>query len=333
MSPRKVRWGIIGATSRVARDYVIPAICASERAEIVAVASRSIAAAEESARNCPGTVHAYNDYDSVLADELVDVVYIPLPNSLHIGWTVDAIHHGKHVLCEEPLAVNSAEADEMIELAQSNGVVLTEGFMYYYHPMQREIEQAVRSGKIGDVNVVRASVSFMQTEETDYRRNPRMGGGALLDIGSYCVHIARHVFAREPIAVSAHMIVDEVTGVDTTTTAQLEFEGGGMATLDCSFAAAARSCYEIAGTAGTITVPKFFLRAGEPGIYTIADTHGVAETMTTAAADMFELEVDAVSRAVQGEAGMVLPPNDSLFNMKVIDAIAEGARSQQRVTL
>ena len=159
---RKIRWGVIGATAQIAQKGVIPAILGSPYAELTAVASRNRDSAKEIGAAAGSDVVAYSDYDSLIADDNVDVVYLPLPNSLHLGWAVEAMNNGKHVLCEKPLALNAIEAEEMLETAENNGVVLSEAFMYRYHPLQQEVNTLVREGGLGAVHLVRASYSFVQ---------------------------------------------------------------------------------------------------------------------------------------------------------------------------
>jgi len=343
---RKVRWGVIGATSRIANKALIPAILSSEHAELAAVASRNRDSAREIASQAGPDVAAYGDYDSLIADHNVDVVYLPLPNNLHLGWAVEAMNNGKHVLCEKPLALNADQAQEMIETAADNGVVLSEAFMYRYHPLQQEVAALVRGGGLGDVQLVRASFSFVQTNEEDYRRDPGMGGGALFDVGSYCVHIARRAFGREPTVVTAKSLYDPQTGIDTTTLALLEFDGGGAALIDCSFSLSFRATYEIVGSEASVRVPNFLrggMRSGgqpEAGDYCLS-RGGQDEERQSAAANMYVSEVEAMSRRLLGEDVFLLPAEDvfllpaedGLKNMRALDAVAASARTGQKVAV
>lgn len=331
VNARKVRWGVIGATARVARDFTIPAIMSGEYAELIAVASRNLASAQEVAGEC-GACRAYGDYDSLLADCDVDAVYIPLPNSLHVGWAIEAMNNGKHVLCEEPIAVTAAEALEMMETAQENGVLLAEAMMYHYHPLQYAVKEIIGRGEIGDVVAVKASISFIQNDPDDYRRDPRMGGGALLDVGCYGVHIARKIFGSEPVTVTGHSTIDEKTGVDTTTAAQLEFEGG-TAEIVCSFSLAAQSTYRVTGTSGSIEVPLAFLPKDEAGHFIVQRVGSEATVHTVDAADMFRAEIDMFSRAALGLPSELLGPEDAVANMVVLDAIASAARTDRLATI
>lgn len=327
----RVRWGVIAATARVARDYTIPAIMNSDKAELVAVASRNLTNAQEIASGLD-ICRAYGDYDSLIADHSVEAVYIPLPNNLHVGWAVEAMNNGKHVLCEEPLAVTAAESMEMLETSQDNGVLLSEAMMYYYHPLQSAVEDVIRSGRIGKVSLVKASVSCLQHDQDDHRFNAQMGGGSLLDVGCYCVHIARKAFGSEPTSVTAHSEIDPESKVDTTTTAQLIFPSG-LAMIDCSFSMANRSTYEIVGTEGSITVPLVFVASDMPGEFVVNRTGEPSETVRTAACDMFAAEIDQFSSAVRTLPNRLLGPEDAVANMVVLDAIASSARSERQVSI
>lgn len=335
---QKVRWGVIGATSRIANRALIPAILNSEHAELTAVASRSRDSAREIAEGAGPGVAAYGDYDSLIADHNVDVVYLPLPNNLHLGWAVEAMNNGKHVLCEKPLALNADQAQEMKETAEDNGVVLSEAFMYGYHPLQQEVAALVRGGGLGAVQLVRASFSFVQTNEEDYRRDPGMGGGALFDAGCYCLHIARQAFGREPTLVTAKSLYDPQTGIDTTTLSLLEFDGGGMALVDCSFSLSFRATYEIVGSEASLSVPNFLvggIRAGgksEAGEFCLS-REGRDDERYSAAANMYVSEVEAMSRRIKGEDGFLLSAEDGVNNMRVLDAVGASARTGQKVAV
>ena len=335
---RKIRWGVIGASARIAGDAVIPAILSSEYAELTAVASRSRDRAQEIAAGAGPRVAAYGDYDSLIADPNVDAIYLPLPNNLHLGWTVEALNHGKHVLCEKPFAMNAVQAQEMQETAEDNGVLVSEAFMYRYHPLQQEVARMVRGGELGDVRLVRASFSFVQTETDDYRRDPGMGGGALFDVGCYCVHLARRAFAREPTAVTAKSLYDPGSQVDTTTAALMEFGSDGIGLIDCSFSLSFRATYEVVGSKGSILVPNFLL--GGPAAGDLEETGefcvsrgGQDEERQSPMGNMYVAEIDALSRRIAGEDVFLLSAEDAVHNMRALDAVAASARTGQKVML
>ncbi|MEO7715120.1 MAG: Gfo/Idh/MocA family oxidoreductase [Capsulimonas sp.] len=330
---RKVRWGVIGTTSHVARLSAIPAMLRSEHAELVAVASRDAAHAQEVAASVDTGCTAYANYDALIADDRIEAVYIPLPNSLHIGWAIEAMNNGKNVLCEQPLSVTAAEAEEMRETAENNGVLISESFSYWYHPLQREVAHAVQSGAIGTIKLVRVSVSFLQSEWNDYRRSRTLGGGALLDCGTHAVHIARQIWGSEPLAASASAVMDSAMGIDTTTAALLEFANGETTLMDCSFTLYSRSTYEIVGSEGSICVPKFILGAEEAGAWTLTHPDETWESHSVAPTDTYEIEIDAFSRKLLGEDAAILPIENSLANARVVDAIAQSARTGLRIQI
>lgn len=331
----QVRWGVLGATARIAGGAVIPAIVASEHACLAAVASRSIDSAREvAAKSGDPDVHAYGDYDSLIADPTVDVIYIPLPNNLHLGWAVEALNNGKHVLCEKPLAMNADEAAEMVETAEANGVLLSEAFMYRYQPLMAEVFGRVRAGEIGKVSLVKASFSFIQNSTEDYRRDPSMGGGALLDVGCYCVHVARQAFGTEPLFATGTSVMDSESSVDMTTTAQMEFGDGGMALLDCSFAMEFRASYEIVGDQGSFAVAKLFgADRTEDVRYTLTKSGLAPEIKSEPPTNLYIAEVEALSRRARGEDVFLLPATDGYHNMRALDAIAESARGSGKVSV
>ena len=331
----KVRWGVIGATARIAGSAVLPAICCSEWAELTAVASRSMDKARDIATECDtDNVTAYGDYDSLIADSAVEAIYIPLPNNLHLEWAVEALNNGKHVLCEKPLALNAAEAAEMVETAQHNRVILSEAFMYRYHPLQQEIFNRIAQGAIGAIRHVRCRFSFVQVSAEDYRRDPSMGGGALLDIGCYGVHIARTAFGREPSIVTGKWSLDDTSGVDLSAAAELDFGTGCTGHVECAFASGFEASYEIAGDSGKVAVTKFFGEGREvDASYTLTLAGGAPQVTTVLPGNMYIGEIDAMSRRIRGEDVFLLAAEDGYLNMRVLDAIAASARTVQPVVV
>ena len=195
------RWGIL-STANIGRKAVIPALMESEQAQVAAVASRTINHAQAFADEM-GIPTAYGSYEALLADPEIDAVYIPLPNHLHKPWTVRAAEAGKHILCEKPLALNTEECQEMIAAAKANGVQLMEAFMYRYHPRVLAARQMIQDGAIGELKTIESAFTYRNEDTTNIRFQPEMGGGALLDIGCYCVNISRLMADGEPVAVHA----------------------------------------------------------------------------------------------------------------------------------
>src|SRR5688572_18936519 len=226
-----VRWGILGAAD-IAIKKVIPALRASRLSVPVAIASRDGAKARAAAAAL-GIPRAYGSYEELLADPDVEVVYNPLPNHLHVPWSILAAEAGKHVLCEKPIALTAGEARSLVAARDANGVHIAEAFMVRTHPQWHEVKRLIDDGRIGDVRLIAGNVSYFRRDPTDIRSNPAWGGGALMDIGCYPIFIARWMFGAEPTEVVA--MIDRVPdlGIDRLTSALLRFPSG-QATFACA---------------------------------------------------------------------------------------------------
>ena len=327
-----LRWGILGC-ARIARRGLIPGIGASRSGLLHALASREPSSARAWSREFD-IPRSYGNYADLLADPEIDAVYIPLPNELHRPWVLAAADAGKHVLCEKPLALSSAEAGAMAEHCRSRGVLLMEAFMWRHQPRSLELQQRLEQGLIGDLRLIRSSFSF-PIEPGDWRLDPARGGGALWDVGCYGVSTARFFAGLEPESVRAVAHFGP-TGVDLTLTAILRFPRGVLAALDCSFEQPFRCAIELVGTRGVIEVPDAYLPpdAGSPiarlrtlGSQSDSDASGdVLTTMKFTAANQYAEMVDAFAHSVA--AGRLLAPaEDGLAQIKVLDAILASAHS------
>ncbi len=256
MTPQQsvLRWGILGC-ARINRA-LLPAFAASDRNRLVALASRSQARAEAEAR-AAGIPRAHGSYQALLEDPELDAVYVPLPNSLHVEWTLRALQAGKHVLCEKPMALLPSDLDRIAEVSRATGKVASEAFMYRHHPQTLRVRERVASGAIGVPRLVRGSFSFNLDREGDVRFDPSLGGGSLWDIGCYPVSYARTILAEEPELAFGWQVTG-TTGVDLGFVGQLRFPKGALAQVDCSFQAPFRTAIEIVGSEGTLTVPRPF---------------------------------------------------------------------------
>ncbi len=313
----RVRWGILG-TARIARRLV-PAIRASHNGEVIAVASRNPDRARAFAREY-AIPRAYGNYDALLADPDVDAVYIPLPNHLHKPWTIRALAAGKHVLCEKPMALDTREAEEMAAAAREYGRLLMEAVMYRFHP---RIEQAVallQSGVIGPPTVVRSTFTFRYYDPRDYRFSPEMGGGALMDVGVYCITAARLMLGAEPDFVAARATFDEDTGVDMTESVVMGFPGGRMATFVSSFALAPHAGIEVLGPAGSLYIPEPWV-PGDRALPLILRHNGEEDHIPAPAADHYQRMVEHFGDAVLGRASLRYPPEDAVATLRVVDMI------------
>jgi len=251
---KKLRWGIL-STARINRN-VIPALKASARNELVAVASRDLAKAQAYAADwhIPRT---YGSYEELLGASDIDVIYNPLPNQLHAEWTIKAAQAGKHVLCEKPFALTVAEVDQMIAAASTAGVSVVEAFMYRHHPMTLKVRELIESGSLGEVRYMRATFSFELNRTANIRWLPETGGGSLWDIGCYPVSYARMVLGQAPMELYGSQLLGE-SGIDLSFTGQMRYANGAFAQVECSFALPYYTAVEIRGTQGTLKIATPF---------------------------------------------------------------------------
>ncbi|WP_027416742.1 Gfo/Idh/MocA family protein [Aneurinibacillus terranovensis] len=310
-----IRWGILGA-ARIAKERLIPAIQEAKNAQLCAIASRNEEKARDFAHNL-GIPRVYGSYEDLLKDPEIDAVYIPLPNHLHAEWTIRAAEAGKHVLCEKPAALNEKEVQAMITACHDHGVVFMEAFAFRCHPQWHRLREILDSGHIGDVRNVQARFSIFVDDKNDIRLSPLMGGGALYDIGSYCVNGIRFIMGDEPVQVRGISQFASDSVVDLSTSAVLKFPGGRIAQFDCSLESVYNQSVEITGTKGIIKIHWPFRH---PRL--IIQKDGKEES------GVFEFQLDEYTEQVEHFGDCILSgqslwygPEESLANMKVIDAI------------
>jgi xylose dehydrogenase (NAD/NADP) len=254
MTTKCLRWGLL-STARINRA-LIPPLQASKHSYLAAIASRNTATADEYARQW-SIPSAYGSYKALLANPEIDVIYNPLPNSLHAEWTIRAVEAGKHVLCEKPLALNPAEVDAMAAAAKTHGKIVAEAFMYRHHPQTLKVKELVDSGAIGELRLVRGAFTFNINQPGDVRLDPQLGGGSIWDVGCYPLSFTRFVIGSEPEEVFGWQVTGP-SGVDEVFTAQMRFPGGILAQFDCGFRSDFRAHMEFVGSQGTINVPSPF---------------------------------------------------------------------------
>ena len=332
-----VKWGVMG-NATIARKCVIPAIRKSGNGDIVALATRSPAQAEQVVAD-NRIERVYDSYEALLVDPQVELVYIPLPNHLHHPWTIKALKAGKHVLCEKPLACNAKEAREMAAVAKDAGRLLMEAFMYRFHPRSRRIKQLIAEGAIGAPRLVRSAFCFRMADSEwsdppNVRLNPEMGGGALLDVGCYSVSVARWFLGAEPSQVQAQAEYDP-GGVDVHMVGSLGFAGNGLASFEASFITALQQTYCIAGSDGVIELPHnaFVPWEDEAIFYVRGRDQETGQKHSVPGADEYQLMVEHFADAVMGRIDLRFPIADSIDNMRVLDALAQAARTGQMVKL
>ncbi len=329
---KKLRWGIIGAAD-IALKSVMPGIQASATGIIQAVASRGIEKASAAAAQF-GVSQAYGSYEELLADPNIDAVYIPLPNHLHREWTIRAAEAGKHVLCEKPLALTAAEAQEMVDACTKAGVVLSEAFMYRHHPRMEQIKRMIADGEIGELRALRGAFTFNNAADSkNIRYRAEWGGGGLFDVGCYPLSAARYFLGREPEAVTVHAFFSpEHDNVDMMASGLVEFEGGIALTFDCGMWANFRQTFEIVGTDGRIDIPSAFVANGEDAAFKVTNKNGTREVKPETV-NTYARQVDDLARAVWKEKAPVFPADDAVRNMALIEACLKSARIKARVEL
>jgi predicted dehydrogenase len=327
---KKVRWGVLGA-ARIAVNRVIPAMKRSECCEVVAIASRDLVRAQSTARDLE-VPKAYGSYEALLADPEVEAVYNPLPNHLHVQWSIRAAEAGKHVLCEKPIGMNVAETLELLAARKRTGVVMGEAYMVQVHPQWRRMVELVRGGRIGKLRSAVGTFSYFKLEPDNIRNIREYGGGALMDIGCYPIKTSRMVFGEEPLQVSAAITRDPRFGnIDMLTSAILEFPSGHCI-FTCSTQIMLQQSMRFYGTEGWIE-PEIPFNAA---IGRVARVHiddgrdldgGGAVIEEIAPCDQYSLQGDAFSRAIREGGEVPVPLEDALKNMAVIDAVFRSAET------
>lgn len=319
MAAEPIRWGLL--STALINEAILRGAAESDRAEVVAVASRDSSRAQTYARE-HGIPKAHGTYEALLDDVDVDAIYVSLPNSLHAEWATRALEAGKHVLCEKPFSRRAADVEAAFDVAERNGLVLSEGFMWRHNPQTKRLQQLVGDGAIGELHVVRASFSFpleATRGASDTRFRADLDGGALMDLGCYCLSAIR-LFLGEPKRLRGEQVVGP-SGVDVVFSGTLGY-GAAVAHFDCSFVLPRRVELELAGEDGTIVVrdpwtiaaPGFELRRGDE-----------VEQIAVEPADSYRHELDNVGAAIAGEAELLLGRADAVGQARAIEALYASA--------
>jgi D-xylose 1-dehydrogenase (NADP+, D-xylono-1,5-lactone-forming) len=319
-----VRVGIL-STARINRLVIAPAR-ESDKVEITAVASRDPARAAAYAREWD-IPQAYGSYEELLADPEIDAIYNPLPNSMHVGWSIRALEAGKHVLCEKPLSRHPEDVERAFEVAERAGLVLSEAFMYRHNPQTARLVELVRGGAVGEVRVVRAAFSFTITDVANIRLAADLEGGALMDVGCYCLSGSR-LIAGEPERLYGRAVWEG--GVDTIFAATLEFPGQVFAQFDCGFRLPDRDELEVVGTEGSLFLDDPW-HCRRPVIEVRRD--GEVEEIALEPVDSYLLELEDLADAIRGAAEPFLGREESVAQARGIDALYRSAESGDPVTL
>jgi D-xylose 1-dehydrogenase (NADP+, D-xylono-1,5-lactone-forming) len=310
VSAPPLRWGVLGGTSYVARLAVLPALRASPSAALCRVASR----------DANGGCGAYGD---VLADPDVEAVYVPLPNALHHEWTLRCAAAGKHVLCEKPMAVNADEAEEMAEACAHAGVVLMEAYMTPFHPRAAAVVDVSRR-ELGTLRSARTVFTFPLRDSGNHRWRPEMGGGALLDVGIYCLSPLLAIAGREPLGVAA-ATQRSASGVDATTSGVLDFGDGFTASFTCSFEAEEQQLIEVTGSRGTLRAERVFTGGIDDVEIDLAWADGTREGRRTPGVDPYRAMVENFAAVVRGNAAPLRDVGEAVRMARLLDAVRSAA--------
>lgn len=332
---RKVRWGVLGAAN-IGRAKVIPAMQKGELVEVAAIASREIAKGQSAAREL-GIPKAYGSYEELLADPEIDAIYNPLPNHLHVPWSIRAAEAGKHVLCEKPIGLSEEEAGELIAARDRTGVTIGEAFMITCHPQWIRAMQLARSGEIGTLRAAIGSFAYFKLDPENVRNIRAYGGGGLMDVGCYPIKASRMFFGEEPVRVSGALVRDPNFQTDILASALLEFPSGHCV-FTCGTQVVANQSMKFLGTKGSIELEIPFNaipdRVSRIRINDGSDLLGSGVRVEEfAPCDQYTLQGDAFSRAILERTPPPVPLEDARNNMRVIEAVFRAAETGTTVAI
>ncbi len=320
----KVRWGIL-STANIGSKRVIPAIIAGERGVVSAIASRD---GERAARTAAsfGIARSFDSYQALLDDPEIEAIYNPLPNHLHVEWTVKALDAGKHVLCEKPIGLNATEAQAIVTARDRSGKRVMEAFMVRFHPQWQRIRTLVREGRIGSVGAIQSAFAFTVLDPKNVRNQVDIGGGALYDVGCYPLVTARYVFGAEPDRAIALIDRDPALGVDRLTSGLLSFPGGRQLTFLSSMQLAAYQRVVILGSEGRIEVALPFTPQKDHACRIAIDSGKSLDGSSAvfedfSPIDQYRVQCDAAAAVFRNEAAQEFPIEDAIANMRAIDAL------------
>jgi predicted dehydrogenase len=325
----KVKWGVLGAAS-IATRKVIPGMQKGEWSEIAAIASRDLKKAEEAAGKL-GIAKAYGSYEELLADGEIEAIYNPLPNHLHVPWSIKAAEAGKHVLCEKPLSLSVAEAKTLLETRERCAVKIGEAFMVKTHPQWLRTRDLIRKGVIGELRAIMGAFSYFNRDPQNVRSKVEWGGGGMLDIGCYPITTSRFIFGEEPVRVAALIERDPDFGTDRLASAILEFPSG-QAVFTCSTQLVPYQRMQFLGTTGRIEIEIPFNAPPERACRIFIDDGrdvfgGGIRIETIPVCDQYTVQGDAFSRAIREGSEVPVPLEDAIGNMAVIEAVFRAGES------
>ena len=327
--PKKIRWGVLGVAN-IAVKKVVPAMQRGEQCQVTALASRDLARARAAAGPLDIS-KVYGSYEELLADPDIDAIYNPLPNHLHVPWSIKAAEAGKHVLCEKPIALSTDETRELIAARDRTGVKIGEAFMVRTHPLWLRVRDIVRSGAIGELRAIHSIFSYFNADPKNVRNQADIGGGGIMDIGCYPITMSRFLFGREPARVSSLIEHDPQMKTDRLSSVLLDY-APGHAVFTCSTQLVPFQRMNVLGTKGRIELEiPYNIPPDEPSRIRIDDGSQLAgraaKTEEFPAIDQYTIQGDAFSRAILENTGVPVPLEDALANMTVISGVFRAAES------
>lgn len=326
-----IRWGIL-STARIGTQKVIPAMQQSRHCEIVAIASRNFSAGQQAAKQL-GIPRVYDSYQELLEDPGIDAIYNPLPNHLHVPWSIKALQAGKHVLVEKPVATSLEELQQLARIAAAHPhLKIMEAFMYRQHPQWAKARQLAQGGDIGEVRALNIFISFFNANADDVRNQAGAGGGAMLDIGCYAVSISRFIFGAEPVRVCALMEYDPNFSIDRLVSGIIDF-GVCSTTFTCSMQLLRHQSATIFGTGGKIDLEVPLNPPPDRPAKIFLARSSATEEISIPASNQFTLQGEAFSLAIMHHKPAPISLEDSCANMRVIDALFESARQKTWIAL
>lgn len=322
---KRVRWGVL-STAKIGRVHVIPAMRSGKFCEVTAIASRNLEKAQATARDL-GIAKAYGSYEELLTDPNVDAVYNPLPNQLHVSWSIKALEAGKHVLCEKPIGMTTAEGQELLDAAPKHPKLkIMEAFMYRHHPQWQRAKQLVAEGGIGELRTIQSFFSYHNIDPDNIRNIPETGGGGLMDIGCYCISLSRFIFDAEPLRVCGIVEYDQRFKTDRLASGMLDF-GRGTATFTCATQLSPHQRVNIFGTEGRVEIEIPF-NAPDDRPCKMWHQHGTEiEEIVLDTCNQYAIQGELFSQAVLNDTDVPIPLEDAVANMQTIEAVIRSAES------
>ena len=322
---KKLRWGVL-STAKIGLKKVIPAMQKSKFCEIKAIASRNIERANEESIKL-GIPKAYGSYDKLIEDKGIEAVYIPLPNHLHVKWSIRALEAGKHVLCEKPIGLSTNEIEKLIQFSKKYPQLkIMEGFMYRHHPQWEMVKKLVDKGEIGELKNIDSFFSYYNTDPKDIRNISEIGGGGMMDIGCYCISLARFIYGKEPIKVFGKLENDPKFNTDRICSGIMEFPKG-ISTFTCSTQLVPYQKVNLFGTKGRIEIEIPFNAPPDKKCKIIHQYENKLDEISFELCDQYTLQGDLFSMAILNNTKVPTPISDSLANMNVLEKILNSSQS------